>query len=79
MKEPATNNGCGRIPKNAEDKATTLRAQAWEKKRKVFQRKEKEKKKRKGKSGEREIWESKRERGRNVERKEKLDANAKGD
>jgi hypothetical protein len=73
MKEPATNNGCGRIPKNAEDKATTLRAQAWEKK--FF----KEKKKRKGKSGEREIWESKRERGRNVERKEKLDANAKGD
>ena len=74
MKEPATNNGCGRIPKNAEDKATTLRAQAWGKK-KSFSKKRKGK----GKSGEREIWESKRERGRNVERKEKLDANAKGE
>ena len=41
MKEPATNNGCGRIPKNAEDKATTLRAQAWGKKEKVCKEKEK--------------------------------------
>ena len=49
MKEPATNNGCGRIPKNAEDKATTLRAQAWEKKEKFFKEKKRKRKKEKEK------------------------------
>ena len=71
MKEPATNNGCGRIPKNAEDKATTLRAQAWGKKKKFFKENEKVEK---GKYGKR--------KGREVEMwrgQRKRDANAKGD
>ena len=65
MKEPATNNGCGRIPKNAEDKATTLRAQAWGKKEKFFKEKKKEKKK-----GEREMWKGKGEREKCGEERE---------